>query len=239
MAPLRINMLILSAVLHSAAGWYVFAPNSGNAYALGTGNDQFIIENGIAIEGPALFGQDVETVEAVEAEPVELSEARPEIQEVKPEEVKEDTKVIASETGPVQEVPPDEVKVVEQPKQQQVATIEQTPVERVEAKQAVGATKTGGDASAKRIYEGKLHNHILKKIVRPKAGQRTGVVLVRFTIDASGEVLSREIAKTSGFPNIDEAALATIDRASPFPAAPAEVADGPQSHTVPFKYRVE
>ncbi|MEQ1578343.1 MAG: TonB family protein [Hyphomicrobium sp.] len=239
MKPLRILALCFSAAAHGAAGWYAFTPDSGNAYALGTGDDQFVIEQGISIEGAALFGEDTETIQAVEAEPAELSEARPEVQEVKPEELIEDTKVLTSEAGPVQDLPPEEVKTVETPVEQQVATIEQEQVVPVEAKQAAGAVKTGGDASAKRVYEGKLHNHIMKKIVRPKAGERTGQVLVRFTIDPSGEVVSREVAKSSGFKNIDEAALATIDRASPFPPVPAELASGPQVHTVPFKYRVE
>ncbi len=238
MKQLRVIMLALSAALHGAAGWYVFSPERGTSYAAGTGDDQFIIEQGISIEGAALFGEDTEAIEAVEAEPTELSQARPEIQEVKPLELKEDTQVVTSEAGPVQELP-EEVKAVETPVEKQVATVEQEQIVPVEAKQAAGAVKTGGDASAKRIYEGQLHKHIMNKIVRPKAGQRTGQVLVRFTIDPTGEVISREIAKTSGFPNIDAAALATIDRASPFPAAPAEFASSPQVHTVPFKYRVE
>jgi len=239
MKQLRVVMFVVSAALHGAAGWYAFASDLGKSYAIGSGDDQFVIEQGISIEGAALFGEDTETIEAVEAEPAELVEARPEIKEVKPEELVEDTKVLSSEQGPVQELPPEEVKVVETPVEQQVATIEQQQVVTVEAKQAAGAIQTGGDASAKRAYEGKLHNHIIKKIVRPKAGQRTGQVLVRFTINPSGEVISREIAQTSGFPNIDAAALATIDRASPFPPVPAELASGPQVHTVPFKYRVE
>ena len=232
MNSLRVTLLVLSTALHGAAGWWVFAPKQFE-------NADIAVENGIIIEGLATFGEDSETVEAVEADPAETSQARPEIQEVKAKDVVEDTKVIESETGPVQETPPEEVKPVETPREQQVATIEQTAVDPVEAKVAASKVTAEGEATARRIYEGKLHTQIMKHTVRPKSGQRSGQVLVRFTIDPSGEVISREIAQTSGLPNIDAAALATIDRASPFPPAPAELASGLQVHTVPFRYRVE
>ena len=232
-------MLAISALFHGAAGWYLSAPDHGSAYDIGSDEDVFVVELGSVIESSALFGKDTKTVQAVEAEPIEASQAQPEIQEVKPEELKEDTKVISSETGPKQETPPEEVKPIEPPQHQQAAAVDQEQVAPVEAKQAVSTPASGGDANARRIYEGKLSKHIGKKIVRPKSGQRTGKVLVRFTIDPSGVVLSREVAQSSGHKNIDEAALATIDKASPFPPAPSELASAPQVYTVPLTYKTK
>ena len=55
-----------------------------------------------------------------------------------------------------------------------------------------------------------------KKKVNPRSRER-GTVIVRFTIDSAGQVLSREIATSSGSKILDDAAVASIDRASPFP----------------------
>lgn len=234
--PLRTLTWVLSLFLHAAVAWSFTHPYEVSSYAAGNGEDEFNVEQGISIEGISMLGQDIETVQAVEAEPQEMSEARPEVQEVKTEEVP-DTKVITSDAGPTQEDLPKEVKEVQQT--QQVASVEQVAVVPVEEKLAAGAAKEGGNASAMRAYEGKLHEHLAKKMVRPRAGERVGRVVVRFTIDPTGKVLSREVAETSGFKGIDDAALASIDKASPFPPIPSEVASGPLERTVPIRYRVE
>lgn len=235
---LRTLTWLFSLTLHAVLGWHFVREYDVSAYAAGSGADDFVVEQGLAIQGVATLGQDAETVQAVEAEPVEMSEARPEIDEVKAEEVIEEQKVITSEDGPLQEELPEEIKeVVEQEKQ--VATLEQIPVIPVEEKLAAGAEKQGGDATAMRAYDGRMYAHIQKKVVRPRTGKRVGRVLVRFTIDPTGAVISREVAQSSGIKGIDEAALATIDRASPFPPIPSEVASGPLERTVPFRYQVE
>lgn len=236
---LRALTWIVSLALHLGLGWHFMRDYQVSAaFAAGTGEDEFVSEPGVAIEGFALLGNDAETVQAVEAEPVEMSEARPEIEEVKAEEVVEEQQIITSDAGPEQEQVPEEVKeVVEQAPQ--VATLEQETVVPQEEKIAAGAVKHGGDTSATRAYEGKMYAHLMKKVVRPRSGKRVGRVLVRFTIDPSGEVISREVAQSSGIKGIDEAALASIDKASPFPPVPSEVASGPLVRTVPFRYQVE
>ncbi len=228
-----------SLAVHLALGWFFVRDYDVSAYAAGTGTDDFVVEQGVAIEGVAMFGQDIETVEAVEAEPVETSEARPEIEEVKAEEPIPESKVITSELGPEQESLPEEVEEVVEQQEEQVATLEQLAVLPEEQKIAASAEKSGGDASALKAYDGRLYSHLQKKVVRPRSGKRTGRVIVRFTLDPSGEVLSREVAKSSGFKSVDEAALASIDKASPFPPIPVELAKGPLVRTVPFRYRVQ
>lgn len=235
--PLRSITWVLSVFLHAAVAWSFTHTYEVRSYQTGGGEDDFVVEQGVTIEGISMLGLDTETVHAVEAEPQEVSEARPEIQEVKAEEVVPETKIITSDNGPEQEDLPEEIKEVQQV--QQVATVEQQVVVPVEQKIAAGAAKQGGDASATRAYEGKMYAHLAKKMVRPRAGERIGRVVVRFTVDPSGKVLSREVAQTSGIKGIDEAALASIDRASPFPPIPSDVASGPLERTVPIRYRVE
>lgn len=55
-----------------------------------------------------------------------------------------------------------------------------------------------------------------------QAGQ-TGVAAITFTINASGQVLSVSLARSSGVPSLDQAALDTARRASPLPRPPASM----------------
>jgi protein TonB len=235
---LRLFMCLTSAALHAAVGLYAVRDNRLAAYVAGTGASEYVIEQGIGIESHATSGPDRETVQAVEAEPMEVSEARPETEEVKAEEPLEDTKVITSSDGPEQEAAPEEIKEAVE-KQKQDATLQQETEVPFEERRAASIAQSGGEATALRAYAGKLHAHLMKKVVRPRGGQRTGKVVVRFTIGPSGQLLSREILESSGIKGLDEAALATVEKAAPFPPIPVEVADGPLVRTVPFNFRVQ
>lgn len=75
----------------------------------------------------------------------------------------------------------------------------------------------------------------------PRASMRQieGTVLVAFELDASGKVLARSIERSSGHDILDEAALSLIDRASPMPAPPPELARGGSLRfSVPIGYRL-
>ncbi len=62
-------------------------------------------------------------------------------------------------------------------------------------------------------------------------------ILVAFTIDRTGHVLSANIAKSSGDPSFDEAAVAMVRRSDPVPQPPALVADMGLSFTLPVIFR--
>lgn len=59
-----------------------------------------------------------------------------------------------------------------------------------------------------------------------------------FTVDASGEISSRRLSKSSGSKVLDEAAIASIERASPFPPIPTELGRSQLEVSVPFKFTV-
>jgi protein TonB len=59
--------------------------------------------------------------------------------------------------------------------------------------------------------------------------------LVSFAVDASGRVTSSRIARSSGSAELDRAALAMVQRASPLPAPPPELAGS--SITVPAVFK--
>jgi protein TonB len=227
---------LVSFALHGAVAAFFLISPGGAALDEGSGEDTFVVEQGIAIEGIARLGDAEATVEAVEAPPPVL-QAAPPVEEVKP--IEEDVQhVIGSETGPEQEQvtrepEPEEAK---EPKPEQLAAVEQTEVP-VEEKHASGAKQAGGDITALSAYRGKLFSHILKKKVNPRS-REVGTVVVRFTVGPQGELISREVATSSGSKLLDDAAVASIDRAAPFPPMPSEASNEPLVVSVPFKFSV-
>jgi protein TonB len=233
---LRALTWLLSLALHGAFVAIFFVTPGGAALDTGTGDDMLVVEQGIAIEGFAQLGEAETTTPEVEA-PTEISEARPPLEEVKP--VEEDVQhVIGSESGPEQEkiAKEPEPEKIEEPHPQQVATTEQTEI-AVEEERASGAKKSGGDTTAVSEYRGKLYQLIEKKKVNPSS-REVGTVVVRFKVDSSGQVVSREVTASSGSKTLDEAAVASIDRAAPFPPMPGEIASAPMVVSVPFKFSV-
>lgn len=68
-------------------------------------------------------------------------------------------------------------------------------------------------------------------------GHQEGIVLVRFVIDRQGHLQGVEIAKTSGWPELDAQALKMIVEA-PLPPAPSDVPGDKFDFTIPIRYRM-
>jgi protein TonB len=228
---------LLSLGAHAAFAVWLFAVPGGAALHSGEGDDQVVVEQSIAIEGLDMWGQDDTTVQAVEAEPLEASEARAAVEEVKEKEEVEETTVISSEAGEEQEVEEIQPEPVKEPTPPQVATLAQEAQIAVEEKRAASVEKSGGDATSHSKYLGKLRNHLEKKKVNPRTRQ-VGTAVVRFTVDATGQLLTREIALSSGNKQLDEAAIASVEKAAPFPAMPEDIDRGPLVVSVPFRFTV-
>lgn len=234
---LRAITWLVSLALHGAiVGVFMITPG-GAALDEGSGDATFVVEQGIAIEGLSKIGEAQVNIDAVEAPPPVLQSAPP-LEEVKP--LEEDVQhVIGSEFGPEQEkiVREPEPEEIREAQPEQIAAIEQTEI-AVDEQRASGAKETGGSVTALSAYRGKLFSHISKKKVNPRSRQ-AGTVVVRFTVGPEGELISREVAASSGSKILDEAAMASIDRAAPFPAMPNEArSDGPLVVSVPFKFSV-
>lgn len=71
---------------------------------------------------------------------------------------------------------------------------------------------------------------------RAKMRREEGVVQVRFTIDRSGALLTGAIVRGSGNGTLDEEAMATLRRSSPFPPAPQAVTGERIEFTVPIEF---
>lgn len=80
-----------------------------------------------------------------------------------------------------------------------------------------GKQQTGNAATSN--YPGK----VMKKIARvpkPRVGSR-GTSVVAFTISSGGGLSAISLARSSGSPKLDQAALRVVQRAAPFPPPPA------------------
>ena len=239
MTSLRTIAIALSLLVHMPIGYAVYhQPDAAtlDAFDVGTGNDQIVVEQGIAIEGLAKLGDELQTIETADVTPV-AQETPPPLQEIKPVDELRDTitateskveeQIVKTENPPPPPEPPkpEAVEAKEQP--QQVAMI---------SEQSSGEAKQGSlSTTARTEYLGKLSKYLEKAKINPRS-KLAGTVIVKFKVGADGELLSREITTSSGSKVLDEAAVSALDRAAPFPAIPNEVANEPMVVSVPFKF---
>jgi periplasmic protein TonB len=65
-----------------------------------------------------------------------------------------------------------------------------------------------------------------------------GVTMVRFAMNHAGTVLSAVVVRSSGHDDLDQEALAWIQRAQPLPRPPPEVATDPIGLVVPLRFEL-
>lgn len=88
-----------------------------------------------------------------------------------------------------------------------------------------------------KAWKAMLAAHInSNKFFPVEAWGQSGQAKVTFVIDRSGRLISRALAETAGSRPLDDAALAIIARAEPFPAPPSELKDDSFSFTVPMVF---
>ncbi|MER2537172.1 MAG: energy transducer TonB [Rhizobiaceae bacterium] len=204
----------------------------------------------------------VETVEPVE-EPTPVEEVVEEIQPVEEPEIAEEVAELEplEEVIPdIVEVPLPEIAVAipeakpvrqkPKPVEKPVKKAVEKPRERKPAPpEAVAAKKSAQDApttAAPRARQGssgsgmspatwasRVHAKI-NRSKRPGAGR--GSVGIRFVVGTSGDLSGVSVARSSGDPGLDQAAIETVRRASPVPAPPPSVG-APKSTTVLITFR--
>jgi protein TonB len=95
---------------------------------------------------------------------------------------------------------------------------------------APGKAGAGGTSTEERgradtsAYQAKLAAHLRRfRTFPPEARDKgiTGTAIVRFTVTGSGAVSAASLAKSSGAGVLDQAAVAMVRRASPFPPIPS------------------
>lgn len=149
----------------------------------------------------------------------------------------------APEPQPAQ---PQEQPKVEQPREEapgNVALPDTKPVERVEpAQPPAPRTAEQVRGGAPRI-EPSWQTSLVRQLQRAKrypseaqARNEQGVVLLSFSLDRSGRVLAHHIARSSGYPALDNEVMAMIMRAEPLPPFPASMPQQRVDLTVPIRF---
>jgi len=232
MQMLRPISCLLSFGLHAGLLLAIIGVSGGAALDAGSGNDTFVVEQGIALEGLTKLGEAQERIETVDAPPVQpTSEPKP-IKEIEPEltdvvtstQSAHEEQVAAKEPPPIEDDKPAEIPVKQQA--QQVATL---------IEKSSGAAQQGGDTTLRMAYLGKLRKTLERSKVNPRI-HLAGTVLITFIVSPSGQVLRREVEKSSGSKALDEAAMAALERAAPFPPMPHDLTQGPLEVQIPFKF---
>lgn len=100
-----------------------------------------------------------------------------------------------------------------------------------------GKKNDGGSAAASK-YPGLVQSKVTRAAKYPsKAKGDDGEALVSFTVGASGKVVKVALARSSGNDALDNAALAAVDRAAPFPPIPEAAGRSTWSFTVPLYFK--
>ncbi|MBK8009396.1 MAG: energy transducer TonB [Rhizobiales bacterium] len=105
---------------------------------------------------------------------------------------------------------------------------------------ANGVRQSGGNANAS-AYSAMVIAHLQRFRIYPeqaRAARITGVSMVRFTLAASGNVISVSLAGSSGTGVLDQAAIAMVRRASPFPPIPASLGRGNMTFAAPVRFNL-
>jgi protein TonB len=201
------------------------------AFDEGDGGDAFSTELTVSIESSSMLGETEEVIEAIDIAPVqEAIKAEP--VETKEPELKDI--ITASEATTEAPAEIDKAKPIEEEKPVEMTAVEVAPTVAAE-QQNVGSKLSGGDITARRIYMGEVAKKLHRNKVNPRS-QLTGTVMLRFTLDPQGEIVSRTIQQSSGSKVLDDAAIAALERAAPFPPLPNTVASGPLEMQVPFRF---
>jgi len=89
------------------------------------------------------------------------------------------------------------------------------------------------------------HSRIVAQIERhktyPEAARsrhERGEVRIAFSLDRLGHVIARQVARASGYAQLDEAAMAAVTRAEPFPPPPAAMPGDSFNFTVPIQFSI-
>jgi periplasmic protein TonB len=164
-------------------------------------------------------------------------------------EIGDETPIISLELTAPQIDQVEQPKVKEKPlppKQtspQAVGPLPKTPP-RVEQASPAPRTTLHERASAPRIdpsWESLLLKRLQEYKNYPLAARRRneqGVVLLAFSIDRDGHVMSRRIVKGSGYRDLDDEAMALVERAQPMPAFPPSMTEGKLALTVPIRFSI-
>lgn len=192
-------------------------------------------------------------------EPVDEPEVEQELVQDEPEPVEEEPHEEMAQLDKVEvplpvakPKPPEPRKEIVRKEEPKKKSVKQRQQEQASSRQAVKAqaqvaqsNRTAARQTASGLFassmtparwQSRLMAHLERRKKYPsgaKSRREEGVVYVRFRIDDTGKVLSAALARSSGWPELDEEVLSLVKRASPVPAPPPDVN---KTITAPVKF---
>lgn len=233
MQSLRAITIALSLAVHGSLGYALIAQpemSVSDSFDAGTGNNSIFVEQGIAIEGLAKLGDAIETIETAEVTPI-AAEPPPPLEEVDfampspPKQVPSKTTSSRLETN----------RRRSSSRRRSVAPSNSPSRWRWSPNRVRRGQVRQHQHDRAHQYLGKLRDVLEKSKINPRS-RLAGTVWVKFKVGPDGELISREITDSSGSKVLDDAAMAALDRAAPFPPMPNDVAEEPMVVSVPFKF---
>lgn len=200
------------------------------------------------METAALEPDIVEPVEDVQPqEETEISE--PLIDEIEvPDVVTPEVVAMLPQARPVLEEKPKEKPAPRKPRQVQKKPEKKEPAPRVTEAKPMPSEQNSRSSKASKaptVSPARWQSRVLAWINRhkrypqgAKSRREEGMVQVSFAINASGSVVSARIASSSGNPELDRAALEMVNRASPVPAPPPEIASNHMKLSLPVQFNL-
>lgn len=183
-----------------------------------------------------------EVTEPVEKEPLPVEKEPPPVEaetpmpadQPKPEPPKKEPpkKEPPKKEPPKKEPPKKEAKKEKPQPRKQDASQQSTATNQAQARvqqsnrTAAAQTASGVASVSPATWQSQLMAHLERRKRYPPGAQsrgERGIVYVRFTIDASGNVQSVTLSRSSGHAELDQEVLALVRRASPVPAPPPGV----------------
>ena len=178
-----------------------------------------------------------------------------------PDEIGDDTSPIAMDFAPADDtvdqpemapVPEEQPKQFEEPppppepSQAVIAPPDEPLPQPIEQPKppapAVPARVKGGALRVEPSWQTALVRHLQQYKRYPSDAQSRGdegVVQLSFTVDRTGHVLSREIARSSGHRELDDEVMSMIERAQPLPPFPASMPQAKLDLTVPIRFSLQ
>ncbi|AMX01671.1 TonB family protein [Microbulbifer thermotolerans] len=143
---------------------------------------------------------------------------------------------------PVKEAAPKPAANTPKPQPAKVAATKPTPppVQELEEEEDE-APLTADLILARQLYHSMLLRHTFKYITYPKRAQergQEGSVRLNVTIDPQGRVKDVQPLQESRYASLNREAREAVKRASPFPAAPPQLARDNYQFTVPITFRL-
>lgn len=103
------------------------------------------------------------------------------------------------------------------------------------------AFATAGVSAGSVTYHDEIRAWLEKHKTYPRRARVSGLegqVVVSFTFNRSGHILSKQVVKSSGHHILDQAALSAMDAATPLPAIPDSIAQNQITLKVPFGFNL-